>query len=166
MPTQPIDPKQPRLSWPIVLRDLRQSFFSCLLLMTIAWAALGWNAPAVALTQVAITDLSAEACPAEIGWGAVTSGGFTQPAHCFLVHGVAHNTTNKTVYDADVYGRIYDANGESVFQNRTRVGSIAEIPPGDQAFEIRISIPANQPAPLQLKQFKASGFSSKVKARF
>ncbi|MGA0200404.1 MAG: hypothetical protein ACO3NK_15060, partial [Prochlorotrichaceae cyanobacterium] len=96
MRTEPIDPKKPRLSGSIVLSRLCQSFCSCLLLMTIAWAALGWNAPAVALTQVAITDLSAEECPAEIGWGAVTSGGFTQPAHCFLVHGIAHNTTNKT----------------------------------------------------------------------
>jgi hypothetical protein len=129
-------------------------------------SGLGWILPAQALTQLQISDVFSQDCPADIGWGAVTSGGFTQPAHCFLVHGIVHNSTNKTVYDADVYGRIYDANGESVFENRTRVGSIAEVPPGDQSFEIRISVPANQPGPLQLKQFKAAGFSSSVKARF
>jgi hypothetical protein len=145
-------------------RSLLMSGVLTLILSCISW--LGWAPPAQALTQLQISDVFSQDCPADIGWGAVTSGGFTQPAHCFLVHGIVHNSTNKTVYDADVYGRIYDANGESVFENRTRVGSIAEVPPGDQSFEIRISIPANQPGPLQLKQFKAAGFSSSVKAHF
>lgn len=146
---------------------LWRSFMSGVIILTLSCLGwLGWTLPAQALTQLQISDVFSQDCPPEIGWGAVTSGGFTQPAHCFLVHGIVHNSTNKTVYDADVYGRIYDANGESVFENRTRVGSIAEVPPGDQSFEIRISIPANQPGPLQLKQFKAAGFSSSVKARF
>ncbi len=84
-------------------------------------------------------------------------------ANCFIVTGKADNTTNKTVYDADIYGRIYDANNDSVLQNRTRLGSIAEVPPGVSDFELRISVPANQPLPLQLKQFKASGFAAKVR---
>ncbi len=71
--------------------------------------------------------------------------------------------TSKTVYDADIFGRIYDANNNTVMQNRTRVGSISEVPPGESTFEMRITVPANQPTPLKLKQFKASGFTSKVR---
>jgi hypothetical protein len=47
--------------------------------------------------------------------------------------------------------------------NRTRVGTIAEVPPGVSDFEFRISVPSNQPTPLKLKQFKASGFAGKVR---
>ncbi len=133
------------------------------LLMALSWF---WVPPAHALTQIQLTDLSTSPCSVEVGRGAVTSGGTTHPARCMVLEGIAKNTSNKTVYDADVYGRIYDANGDTVMQNRTRVGSIAEVPPGDHPFELRLSIPLNQPLPLQLKQFKASGFSSSVKARF
>jgi hypothetical protein len=48
-------------------------------------------------------------------------------------------------------------------QNRTRLGAIAEIPPGVSDFSLRISVPANQPLPLKLKQFKAAGFSGQVR---
>jgi hypothetical protein len=67
------------------------------------------------------------------------------------------------VYDADIYGRIYDADRNPVIENRTRLGSVDEIPPGTSNFEIRISVPTNMPTPLQLEQFKASGFSAKVR---
>lgn len=120
--------------------------------------------PAVALTQVKIEDISYEACPPEIGKGTVVSGGGTgQEASCYLISGKAVNTTKKPIYDADVFGRIYDANGNPVKQNRTRLGLIAEIPPGTTGFTIRTTVPANQPEPLQLEQFKAAGFAGKVR---
>jgi hypothetical protein len=119
--------------------------------------------PALALTQIKLSNLSYQACPAEIAKGAVTSGGTTMAANCFIVTGKAENPSNKPVYDADIFGRIYDANNDSVMQNRTRLGSIAEIPPGVSDFELRISVPANQPLPLQLKQFKAAGFTGQVR---
>lgn len=119
--------------------------------------------PALALTQIKLTNLSYHECPSDLAQGAVTSGGTTMAANCFIVTGKAENATNKTVYDADIYGRIYDANNDSVLQNRTRLGSIAEIPPGVSDFELRISVPASQPLPLRLKQFKASGFAAKVR---
>jgi hypothetical protein len=84
-------------------------------------------------------------------------------ASCFIVTGKAENSTRKTVYDADIFGRIYDANGDSTLQNRTRLGLIAEVPPGVSDFEFRITVPSNQPLPLQLKQFKAAGFSGQVR---
>lgn len=121
---------------------------------------------AEALTQIKLSDLSYQDCPAEFSQGNVTSGGGSRPATCYLVSGKAKNTSGKPVYDADVYGRIYDANNNPVLQNRTRVGSIAEVPPGVSDFELRITVPANQPTPLKLEQFKASGFAGRVQPRF
>lgn len=133
--------------------------FSCLLGMS-AWL---YTPPALALTQIKLSNLSYHECPPELAKGAVTSGGTTMAANCFIVTGKAENPSNKPVYDADIFGRIYDANNDSVMQNRTRIGSIAEIPPGVSDFELRISVPASQPLPLQLKQFKAAGFAAQVR---
>jgi len=119
--------------------------------------------PALALTQIKLSNVSYHECPAELSKGAVTSGGSSRAANCFIVTGKAENNSRKPVYDADIFGRIYDANNDSVMQNRTRLGSIAEVPPGVSDFELRISVPANQPTPLKLKQFKAAGFSAQVR---
>jgi hypothetical protein len=118
---------------------------------------------ALALTQIKLSDVSYRDCPEELAKGAVTSDGSGKAANCFMVTGKAENKTGKTVYDADIYGRVYDADRNPVLENRTRLGSIDEIPPGVSNFEIRISVPANMATPLQLEQFKASGFSSKVR---
>ena len=48
-------------------------------------------------------------------------------------------------------------------QNRTRMGAIDEVPPGVSDFELRITVSANQPTPLKLKQFKAAGFTGLVR---
>jgi len=130
------------------------------LVVTLSWV---FTPPALALTQIKLSDLSYQECPAELGKGAVTSGGSTMSANCFIVTGKAENNSGKPVYDADIFGRIYDANNDSVMQNRTRLGAIAEIPPGVSDFSLRISVPANQPLPLKLKQFKAAGFSGQVR---
>ncbi|MDJ0732424.1 MAG: hypothetical protein QNJ33_20855 [Crocosphaera sp.] len=121
-----------------------------------------WSQPALALTNIQLLDISYKDCPPELAEGNVTSGGSSLPADCYIITGKAKNTSGKTVYDADVFGRILDANNEPALQNRSRVGSIAEVPPGVSDFEVRITVPANQPTPLKLKKFKASGFTSKV----
>ncbi|MBD2362946.1 biotin carboxylase [Anabaena minutissima FACHB-250] len=131
---------------------------SCLMAL-ISWV---WTPVAVALTQIKLSDLSYKDCPPELAQGAVSSSG-SAAANCFIVIGKAQNGTYKTVYDADIYGRIYDANNDSILQNRNRLGSIAEVPPGTSDFELRISVPTNQPLPLKLKQFKASGFSAQIR---
>lgn len=123
------------------------------------------SAPAFALTQVKLYDISYQECSEDIAKGAVTSGGTTRPANCFIVSGKADNPSSKTLYDADVYGRIYDADNNPVLENRTRVGSIEELPPGISDFQLRISVPSNMPTPLRLKQFKATGFSSSVNVK-
>lgn len=118
--------------------------------------------PAFALTPIELTNISYKDCPKELAEGNVTSGGSSAPANCFMVIGKAKNPSGKTVYDADVFGRILDANGEPILQNRSRLGAISELPPGVSDFEIRISVPANQPTPLKLEKFKASGFAGSV----
>ncbi|WP_298975612.1 hypothetical protein [uncultured Thermosynechococcus sp.] len=133
-----------------------------LLLSILCWSSIA-TLPAIATIPVRLFDLSYHECPPEIGEGSVTSGGTTLKANCYLITGKAENKSGKTVVDADVFGRIYDANGNPVLQNRTRVGTIDVIPPGISDFEIRISVPYNQPTPLQLEQFKASGFTAKVR---
>ncbi|MEH2466020.1 biotin carboxylase [Nostoc sp.] len=140
------------------LRSLTVVFISCLITF-LSWVI---TPPAVALTQIKLFDVSYKDCPPELAKGAVNSSG-SAAANCFIVIGKAENATNKTAYDADIFGRIYDANNDSVMQNRTRLGSIPEVPPGISDFELRISVPANQPTPLKLKQFKAAGFSGQVR---
>lgn len=135
------------------------------LILTCCFAVASWiQAPAAfALVQIRLSDISYTNCPADVGAGAVTSGGTSLAADCFLITGKAENPTNKPVLNADIFGRIYDANNNSVMQNRTRLGSIEEVPPGISDFELRISVAANQATPLKLEQFKAAGFTGKVR---
>jgi hypothetical protein len=126
---------------------------------------LSWvSTPAVwALTQIKLSDLSYHECPADIAEGTVTPGGASRAANCFIITGKAQNDSGKPVLNADIFGRIYDANNNPVMQNRTRLGSIDEVPPGVSDFELRVTVAANQPTPLKLEQFKASGFVGKVR---
>ncbi|QZZ20923.1 hypothetical protein J5X98_27780 [Leptothermofonsia sichuanensis E412] len=138
--------------------------FAIALVTSLLWLLTSWLAPpAWALTQVRLFDLDYHECPPELAEGAVTSGGTAMAANCFIVTGKAENKSDKPVINADIFGRIYDANNDSVMQNRTRLGSIEEIPPGISDFELRISVPANQPTPLHLEQFKAAGFTGMVR---
>ena len=118
--------------------------------------------PAAAITSIELSDLSYEPCEGDEAAGSVTSGDM-RPASCYTIKGQAKNISGKTVVDADVFGRIYDAYGNSTFENRGRIGTIEEIPPGTSDFEFRVSVPANQPTPLKLKNFKASGFAGRVR---
>lgn len=133
-------------------------------LLSIAIAIFSWvfAPPALALTPITLSDLSYHECPPEVGQGSVASGSVMR-ANCFIITGKAENKSGKYVYNADIFGRIYDANNDTVMQNRTRLGAIEEVPPGVSDFELRISVAANQPTPLKLKQFKASGFAGKVR---
>ncbi len=134
---------------------------SSLLLLT------SWTAPALALVPIKLTDLSYHECPAEPeSDNLTTSDGSGSAANCYIVTGTAINKSRKTVYDADIHGRIFDANNNSVLPNRTRLGSIEEVPAGESKFELQISVPANLATPLKLKQFKASGFRSRVTLHF
>ncbi|MGD1940027.1 MAG: hypothetical protein ACFB0G_01825 [Leptolyngbyaceae cyanobacterium] len=117
---------------------------------------------AQAMTQIELKDLSYVACPAEFSEGIVAAGSL-QAAKCYLIQGTAVNSSGKPVLNADVFGRIYDANNNPAMMNRTRLGAIDEVPPGESPFELRVSVAAEQPEPLKLEQFKASGFTGRVR---
>ena len=138
-------------------------FVTILLISGLFWLSSWIVTPSVmAMTSIKLTNLSYEPCPGDQAKGSVTSGDI-RPADCYIIKGKAKNISGKTVVDADVFGRIYDANDNSTFENRGRIGTIEEVPPGVSDFEIRVSVPANQPTPLKLKNFKASGFAGKVR---
>jgi hypothetical protein len=118
--------------------------------------------PAQAMTQIELKDISYTTCPAEMSEGIVAPGSL-QKANCYLISGTAVNRSGKPVLNADIFGRIYDANNNPAMMNRTRLGAIDEVPPGESPFELRISVAANQPEPLKLEQFKASGFTGRVR---
>lgn len=143
---------------------MRFQALAVVLLSSLVWVLTCWlTPPAFALTQIRLFDISYHDCPTDLAEGTVTSGGTTMAANCFIVTGKTENKSGKPVVNADIFGRIYDANNDSVMQNRTRLGSIEEVPPGISKFELRISVPANQPQPLKLEQFKAAGFTGKVR---
>ena len=121
---------------------------------------------AMAVVSIELSDLSYSDCPAEIGQGAVTSGGgVLKPANCFIITGTTKNDSGKPVVNADIFGRIYDANNNPVIQNRTRLGSIDQVPPGLGTFELRISVPEGLETPLHFRQFKASGLLARCLPR-
>ena len=141
-----------------MIRFLTTLLFVCIFSIS-SWLIIP---TASAMTSIKLTDLSYEPCAGDEADGSVTSGDI-RPASCYTIKGKAKNISGKTVVDADVFGRIYDANDNSTFENRGRIGTIEEVPPGTSDFEIRVSVPANQPTPLKLKNFKASGFAGKVR---
>ncbi len=138
-------------------------FLAVLLISGFIWLG-SWAIapPAAAMTSIKLSDIHYEPCAGDEAAGSVTSGDM-RPVSCYTIKGKAKNITGKTVVDADVFGRIYDANDNSTFENRGRIGTIEEVPPGISDFAFRISVPANQPTPLKLKNFKASGFAEKVR---
>jgi hypothetical protein len=138
-----------------------RSIFTALLIAGL-WLLSGQGLTAQALTPIELNDVGYRPCPPEYAEGMVAAGSI-QEANCFLITGKAINRTGKPVLDVDIFGRVFDANDNPVMQNRGRLGGIPEVLPGESDFEIRISVAANQPEPLKLKQFKASGFSTTVR---
>jgi hypothetical protein len=140
--------------------------FAISLLLAICLLGTGsliYSPTAAAVTQIRLFDLDYAQCPPEMAEGAVGSSESVMFANCYLITGKAENKSGKPVIDADIFGRIYDANGNPVIQNRTRLGAIPEVPPGVSEFEMQITVPEDMPTPLSLEQFKASGFSTKVR---
>ncbi|MEB3158387.1 MAG: hypothetical protein VKK03_02875 [Synechococcus sp.] len=89
----------------------------------------------------------------------------TAGASCYVLSGTVDNPARKTIYDTDVYARILDASGEPVLQNRTRVGSIGDVEPGDHPFALRLAVPAGTPGPFEVSNARARGFGAPVRTR-
>ena len=142
---------------------MRSRIFSTIIVSClIALATWIFSPNALASIQIKLSDINYKDCPPELSEGGVASGS-SMAASCFIITGKANNSSGKTIYDADVFGRIYDAYHNNVMRNRTRLGLIEEVPPGDSDFEILVYVPEILPTPLQLEQFKASGFAGRVR---
>ncbi len=133
------------------------------LLALIVIAALVLPVPAWA-ADLQVSELSIEPCPAE-DIGAQPELRRPAGASCYALRGSVVNPTRKPVVDTDVFALIVDSSGEPVLQNRTRVGSIGDVPPGTSAFALRLSVPAGTPGPLSFRNVKARGFSAPVRSR-
>ena len=141
---------------------LRNRFFPVLLAVFLC--VFSWVPSAHALTQIKLKDLVAEECPADAAYAEnLTTSGSSMAATCYLIKGTAINNSAKDIVDADIFGRIYDAEDNPVMKNRYRLGGIEYVPIGESDFSFRISVPSVQRAPLRLEKFKASGFASKVR---
>jgi hypothetical protein len=86
-------------------------------------------------------------------------------AACYALRGLVFNPGSAPVVDTDVFAQVLDASGEPALPNRTRLGSIGDVPPGQTPFALRISIPAGTPGPFVVKRVKARGFSAPVRKR-
>ncbi len=142
--------------------SLRPRLFTAFLVACLCF--FSWAPAAQALTQITLKDLAAEECPADAAYAEnLTTSGSSMAATCYLIKGTAVNNSAKDIMDADIFGRIYDAEGNAVMKNRYRLGGIEYVPMGESDFSFRVSVPAVQHAPLRLEKFKASGFASKVR---
>lgn len=117
-----------------------------------------------AATDLKVSEVVLEPCPAG-DQGTQPELARPSGASCWALRGVVVNPGAKAVMDTDVFGLILDASGEPVLPNRTRVGSIGDVPPGRSNFALRLAVPAGTPGPLGTRSVKARGFSSPVRTR-
>ncbi|MEX0588671.1 MAG: hypothetical protein WD136_05390 [Cyanobium sp.] len=118
-----------------------------------AWAA-----------DLQVSEVTIEPCPVE-DVGAQPELRRPAGASCYALRGTVLNPGRKPVVDTDVFALIVDSSGEPVLQNRTRVGSIGDVPPGSSTFALRLAVPAGTPGPLSFRNVKARGFSAPVRTR-
>jgi hypothetical protein len=146
----------------IQFKNFFKTFQATALVILLCLCSFALSAPAWANVQIKLTNVVYEPCTGDIGKNMVLGGGIMS-AKCYMIKGEANNSSGKVVYNADIFGRIYDANGNDAMPERGRLGAVEQIPAGKSDFEIMVAIPAEQPEPLELKQFKASGFAGKVR---
>ena len=133
--------------------------------LLIALVALAlWLPQPVWAAELSVSDLQLAPCP-EGDAGAQPDLKRPVGASCYALRGVVHNPGKRAVVDADLFAQIFDRGGEPALQNRTRVGSLGDVPPGDSPFALRLSIPAGTPEPLSVSKARARGFTSPVRTR-
>jgi hypothetical protein len=120
--------------------------------------------PSAWAAELQVSELTLEPCPSE-DVGAQPELRRPAGASCYALRGTVLNLGRKPVVDTDVFALIVDSSGEPVLQNRTRVGSIGDVPTGSSAFALRLSVPAGTPGPLSFRNVKARGFSAPVRTR-
>jgi hypothetical protein len=121
-------------------------------------------APAAWAIDLQVQEVTLEPCPAD---DVAAQPELRRPAgaSCYAMRGTVVNSRRKPVVDTDVFALIVDASGEPVLQNRTRVGSIGDVPPGSSGFALRLAVPAGTPEPISFRNVKARGFNAPVRTR-
>ena len=144
-------------------RRLRSRALSAMLCLALVLTVLALPEPGWA-AELMVSQAELEPCPA------ADSG--SQPdqrpgsgANCWALRGRVRNPGRRAVVDTDVFALILDASGEPVLPNRTRVGSIGDVPPGESSFALRLAVPAGTPGPLQARHVRARGFAAPVRSR-
>ena len=138
-----------------MLRSLFSLLFAALLLMAQpAWAA-----------DLRLTSVSLAPCDAADPGSQPSNISSPEGASCYVLSGNVSNPGRNAIVDTDVFARILDRSGEPVLQNRTRVGSIGDVLPGDHPFALRLAVPAGTPGPFEVKNPRARGFSAPVRSR-
>jgi hypothetical protein len=146
------------MSAPLLQRSLGRLLAALLLPLLLLAPAPAWAA------QLQVSKVTLEPCPSD-DVGAQPELRRPSGASCYALRGSVENPGRRPVVDTDVYALILDASGEPVLQNRTRVGSIGDVPPGRSSFALRLAVPAGTPGPLQFRNVKARGFSAPVRTR-
>ena len=144
----------------VVLQPIRALLGGLLALLFLVGPGV---APADA-AELSVSQVSLDPCPsADIG----AQPQLRRPsgASCYVLRGMVNNPGRKPVVDTDVFAQILDASGEPVLQNRSRVGSIGDVPPGESSFALRLAVPAGTPGPFSFSNVKARGFKAPVRTR-
>ena len=152
-------PQDPAVSRPTLRLLFGLLFGLCLALLV--WQLL--PSPAAA-AELQVSEVRLEPCPSD---DPGSQSGLRRPsgASCFALRGVVLNQAGRPVVDTDVFALILDASGEPVLPNRSRVGSIGDVPPGSSPFALRLAVPAGTPGPLRVGKVRARGFSAPVRSR-
>jgi len=140
----------------------------CSWLLGLALGLLLWLAPLAAgpalAAELQVSGVSLEPCPSA---DAGSQPELRRPtgASCYALRGEVTNRGRQSVVDTDVFALILDSSDEPVLPNRSRVGSIGDVPPGSSSFALRLAIPAGTPGPFQVRNVRARGFSAPVRSR-
>jgi hypothetical protein len=129
-----------------------------LLLSVLLGASPVWAA------DLLVSDVRLEPCPSQ---DAGSQPELRRPtgASCYALRGLVTNPGRQPVVDTDVFALILDSSGEPVLPNRSRVGSIGDVPPGDSEFALRLAVPAGTPGPFVVRNARARGFKAPVRSR-
>ena len=129
----------------------------------VLFLGLWLGAPAgVQALEMRLSEVTVAPCPVE-DVGSQPQLRRPSGASCYALRGQVNNSSARTVRDTDVFALILDASGEPVLPNRTRLGSIGDVPPGQSPFALRLAVPAGTPGPFTVRSAKARGFNSPVR---
>lgn len=145
-------------AWSGQLRPLIGALLLALVLTVPLGAAPAWAA------DLQVSQVRLEPCPAA---DAGSQPELVRPsgASCYALRGRVTNPGRQPVVDTDVFALILDSSGEPVLPNRSRVGSIGDVPPGESEFALRLAVPAGTPGPFVVRNARARGFKAPVRSR-